>query len=183
MNRRSAAAKASPSLSDRRQLLEARCRAILEDPHGAVEAARAANPMLCWEGFLLVRHARETNAAHAARLERSRQGMTDEDALGQFRRAVKFLLAHSWAVRPTPYRRFNSYGWKHVAERWAGEYVSNGMFLAACHAAGLTVVPVGPGNPNGFVNLSQWLRDDNFHIPPATQLRHIRRAVEATAQA
>lgn len=32
--------------------------------------------------------------------------------------------------------RFGSYGFKHLAEQWAGEYVSNGAFIAAALALG-----------------------------------------------
>jgi hypothetical protein len=83
--------------------------------------------------------------------------MMDEASLRELCTAAEFLYVHHWAYRQTPNRRFTSYGWKHIAERWAGVYVSNGMFLAACYVAGLAVVPE-PDNPNAYINLGDGAR-------------------------
>jgi hypothetical protein len=44
-------------------------------------------------------------------------------------------------LTPTKTPRVCSYVLKHIAERWAGRYVSNGALIAATVAAGLVVEP------------------------------------------
>jgi len=48
-----------------------------------------------------------------------------------FDKVVGWLSAHPEARIKTINRRHSSYGWKHVAERSLGTYVSNGIFIAA----------------------------------------------------
>lgn len=43
-----------------------------------------------------------------------------------------------------------SYGWKHLAQRVLGIYVSNGDFIAAALRTGVRAVPVAERNPNAF---------------------------------
>ena len=44
--------------------------------------------------------------------------------------------------------RIGSYGLKHVVERAAGHYVTNGAFILAAYRLGYTVIPDGPRSPN-----------------------------------
>jgi len=41
-----------------------------------------------------------------------------------------------------------SYSLKHVVERAAGHYVTNGAFILAAHRLGYVVIPEGPRSPN-----------------------------------
>jgi hypothetical protein len=60
-------------------------------------------------------------------------------------------------LTPTKTPRVCSYALKHVAERWAGHYVSNGSLIAAAIARGLVVEspPWWSMNPNVAVGVSQ----------------------------
>jgi|SRR5579863_2182284 len=51
--------------------------------------------------------------------------------------------------------RVGSYGLKHIIERWAGKYVSNGACIQAALDLGLVVRPYGPGNPNARLGVSR----------------------------
>ena len=46
-----------------------------------------------------------------------------------------------------------SYGYKHVVERWAGKYVSNGAFIPAALECGFEIKPVDPLSPNANVKI------------------------------
>ncbi len=55
--------------------------------------------------------------------------------LAEIERARRFLKG--LPTRQTLNRREGStYGLKHVAERWAGDYISNGAFILACYLEG-----------------------------------------------
>lgn len=56
--------------------------------------------------------------------------------------------------RKTLNRKRSSYGWKHVAERAMGEYISNDDFIAAARELGFTVRMI-PGSPNAYINISE----------------------------
>ncbi len=84
------------------------------------------HPELAANGFLTARNA-EIFASERAKL-------LSEDGLGQFQRACEFLV-HVKEVA-TINRRLDAYTLKHVAERWAGDYVSEGAFVAAAIASG-----------------------------------------------
>jgi len=53
-------------------------------------------------------------------------------------------------IRPS----WNSYGLKHVVERWKGTYVSNGAFVAAALLEGYDIAPNGYASLNAYFNLS-----------------------------
>jgi|GEM_PF-3152854 len=76
---------------------------------------------------------------------------------GEFERAVKFLerLPKRKTVNT---RDGGSYQLKHVAERWAGDYVSNGALILAAIHCGFVVTP-DAASPNGCLNIagvSKW---------------------------
>ena len=86
-----------------------------------------------------------------------RDVMLDADHLGQFRRALAFLLACCDRRRELNLRS-TSYGLKHQVEHalWAagerGVYVSNGMFIAAAMTLGFRVEQIA-GTPNAWTNV------------------------------
>lgn len=96
----------------------------------AIEAVCAAHPDLTWHGLGPLRDPRN--------FEPLRARMVLPGAVEEFRRALAFLQA---APEPSGRinRRFDAYAWKGVAERWAGGYVSEGMFLAAALHLGFRV--------------------------------------------
>ncbi len=53
--------------------------------------------------------------------------------------------------------RIGSYGLKHVIERAAGEYVSNGACIQAAVDLGIVATPIEPhtGNPNAWIGVSR----------------------------
>jgi hypothetical protein len=55
--------------------------------------------------------------------------------------------------RKTVNKRIGSYGLKHVVEKSAGVYVSNGSLILAVYRLGYRVVPIGPENPNAYFDL------------------------------
>jgi hypothetical protein len=86
-----------------------------------------------------------------------RDAMLDGDHLGQFRRAMAFLLACCDRRRELNLRS-TSYGLKHQVEhalRAAGErgvYCSNGMFIAAAMTLGFRVEQIAR-TPNAWTNV------------------------------
>jgi len=111
------------------------------DPLAAVEAVRNAHPDLTYEGFRC-RHLTNRNVPNA---------MTSAAAVREFVRASEFLTAAEPYRTKRPTKR-TSYSWKHDAERWAGDYVSNGMFIAAALAHGHVVQPIAD-TPNARISL------------------------------
>ena len=51
--------------------------------------------------------------------------------------------------------RRSSYSLKHIAERAAGNYISNGAFIAAALLEGWTVKRIPGSNPNAWLNISE----------------------------
>lgn len=76
------------------------------------------------------------------------------DGISYFIRAVEWL-------RHIPTRKtvnLGSYGLKHQAERWGGDYVSNGALIAAAIHLGFKVERIS-GTPNALINVagrSKW---------------------------
>ena len=117
----------------------------------AVERIRDAHPDLgpfgWWhQGALITRE----------RFDADREAMTDSDHLGQFRRAMAFLLV-CCDRRHELNQRSTTYGLKHAAEHAmraagvGGIYVSNGMFIAAAMTLGFRVEQIAR-TPNAWLN-------------------------------
>ena len=91
-------------------------------------------------------------------LEASRNKMTGDYSLGEFRRAMAFLLL-CCGRRKSINRKVSSYGLKHSAERVmrdlnvAQYYVSNGAFITAAIALGYKVERI-EGTPNCFFDVT-----------------------------
>jgi hypothetical protein len=87
--------------------------------------------------------------------DRDRAEMTSAGLVHEFERALRFL---SYAGQRFPQAKINhrrtSYSWKHAAERVMGDYISNGMLVAAAYALGFKVA-ANPDSPNPCINLDE----------------------------
>ena len=79
------------------------------------------------------------------------QGQVPEEA--QVESARKWLreMTH---VSPRINRNRTSYGWKHVAEKYTGNYISNGALIQAALLENLKVQHA-KGTPNAFINIKE----------------------------
>jgi len=57
--------------------------------------------------------------------------------------------------RKTVNRLHTSYGYKHMAEKDIGEYVTNGCFIAAAVHCGFDYSPCADNSPNVWFNISE----------------------------
>lgn len=57
-----------------------------------------------------------------------------------------------------------SYGMKHSAERWAGQYISNGALIVAALREGFDVKPVDDDHPNAVFRLFVATAEDDFSL-------------------
>ena len=75
----------------------------------------------------------------------------DRDLREQVQHAMRFLREHA-RPRESFNRRHGSYGLKHMAEKWAGAYISNGALIAAALSLGYEARRF-PGSPNCSFNM------------------------------
>lgn len=117
-----------------------------------VRRAMDLEPALSRFGYRASRDRDETIEEAETRFQTSRAEMLDDQAVGEFIRAVEFLS--KFARRKTINRKRGSYGMKHDAERSTGDYVANGMLIAAALGMGFLAVPTHFGSPNAYFNIS-----------------------------
>ena len=65
-------------------------------------------------------------------------------------------------------RRFTSYTWKHIVERWAYEYISNGSLIVAAISLGFRVERVGD-TPNAWLNIAAKYKLPGQYLPLLAQ--------------
>jgi hypothetical protein len=82
----------------------------------------------------------ETPEEAETRFLTSRAEMLGEHGVDEFIRAVDFLS--KLGRRKSMNRKRSSYGLKHDAESMSGDYVANGMMIAAALAMGLPNAPI-----------------------------------------
>jgi hypothetical protein len=68
--------------------------------------------------------------------------------------ARKWLKDHATPIKSINYKH-SSYGWKHVAEKIVGTYVSNGALLKAAQELGFTIKPMRDRCLNAYINISE----------------------------
>jgi hypothetical protein len=116
-----------------------------------VRRAMDLEPDLSRFGYRVPRDRGETVEDAEARFVASRAEMLDEHAVGEFIRASSFLS--EFRPRKSMNRTRSSYGLKHDAERLAGDYVANGMMIAAALAMGFSAARTHSGSPNAHFNI------------------------------
>ena len=117
-----------------------------------VRRAMDLEPELSGFGYRVARDRSETAEEAEARFLASRTEMLGEHGVDEFIRAAEFLL--KFGRRKTMNRKRSSYGLKHDAERAAGDYVANGMMIAAALAMGFSAERTHAGSPNAYFNIS-----------------------------
>lgn len=86
----------------------------------------------------------------ALRMRNTQIEPQDQDRVpreSEVRRCTAWLKKYA-TPRKTPNREIGSYGLKHIVEKWAGAYVSNGAFILAAHRLGFQMIPDDPLSPN-----------------------------------
>jgi hypothetical protein len=116
----------------------------MDGTKAAVEAVLAAHPDLSAYGIGLY-HGEKTLAERRAEQARWREDMLCPDELVQFEDACRFIA--ETGIRKTVNRRHSSYGWKHIAEKWAETYICNGVMIAAAYHMGVAVKINDSPNP------------------------------------
>jgi hypothetical protein len=109
-------------------------------------------PELSGFGYRVTRDRGETPEEAEARFLKNRAEMLGEHGVDEFIRAAEFLS--KFGQRKSMNRKRSSYGQKHDAEREAGDYVANGMLIAAALALGFSAERTHAGSPNAYFNIS-----------------------------
>lgn len=76
-----------------------------------------------------------------------------EHCFDQFKICIEWL--RNCIIIKTVNTNHTSYTAKHIAEHWAGSYVSNGAFIAAIIFLGIKYQRIGKYSPNIWVALSE----------------------------
>jgi hypothetical protein len=90
---------------------------------------------------------------------RKRNAKSDLWSIGEQPPESEVNLCVEWlekyaTPRKTPNPNTGSYGLKHIIEKWAGTYISNGAFILAAYRMGYRVIPEEPLSPNALVCLN-----------------------------
>jgi hypothetical protein len=117
-----------------------------------VRRAMDFEPELSGFGYRVARDRNETAEEAEARFLASRADMLGQHGVDEFIRAVEFLS--KFGRRKSMNRKRSSYGLKHDAERVAGDYVANGIMIAAALAMGFSAERTQAGSPNAYFNIS-----------------------------
>ncbi|MEH3101662.1 hypothetical protein [Sphingomonas adhaesiva] len=151
---------ASPSDDALRSLSRAIARAMLRSVLDAYPDLTLRGFDSIWQGDDRER-AMPIPERQALLAERRREGYDDDWAADQFELAMIFL-SRQRKIK-TLNRKTGSYGLKHRAEGLSrhfglfthlGNYVANGMLIAAAYASGFTVRRIGFHSYNAFINIS-----------------------------
>ncbi|UWU75944.1 hypothetical protein N2603_39415 [Bradyrhizobium huanghuaihaiense] len=94
----------------------------------------------------------ETPEEVEARFLKNRERMRGEYGVDEFVRAAEFL--RKFGRRKLMNLKCSSCGLKHDVEREAGEYVANGMLIAAALALGFSAERTHAGSPDASFNIS-----------------------------
>lgn len=127
----------------------------------AVRRVQATEASLTSHGYGVGWRSGETMAEHRHKFAAAREAMLSDWSADQFELASIYL--DGFASRKTINRSFSSYRLKHRAEDLSrrhglhthlGNYVANGMLIAAALHAGFDARPVQPGSLNANFNMS-----------------------------
>lgn len=117
-----------------------------------VRRAMDLEPELSGFGYRVPRDRSGTAEEAETRFLASRAEMLSQHSVDEFIRAAEFLS--KFGRRKSVNRKRTSYGLKHDAERAAGDYVANGMMIAAALAMGFSAERTHSGSPNAHFNIS-----------------------------
>ncbi|MGC6500822.1 MAG: hypothetical protein ACON4C_11565 [Henriciella sp.] len=126
-----------------------------------IEPVLEANPRLTTHGFGVPNSYGWSGPKYTNEVKRSRDEYYDDWQCDQFELAL--LLLQHCQKRKTLNRNVTSYGLKHTAERISrehkirtdlGNYVSNGVLIAAAFYEGFDVRPIEWGSLNAYLNIS-----------------------------
>jgi hypothetical protein len=119
------------------------------------------HPQLGYSGFNTLQH-------YPTRQEfrESREWMLDRAYLVEFHLSRAFLRVLPQSEKFN--RRFTSYTWKHIVERWAYEYISNGSLIVAAISLGCRVKRVGD-TPNAWLNIAAKYKLPGQYLPLLAQ--------------
>jgi hypothetical protein len=87
-------------------------------------------------------------------------------------RAIAWLEEWADFLKTFNPRIQSSYGLKHYAENWTGDYVSNGAFIEAARRLGYQIKPSDYGSPNATFNMSVKRYSD--HLRTRHQSPHVQ---------
>ncbi len=118
-----------------------------------IDSVVAKEPTLTAFGLGVFDQSRLTGPERKKKFDDDRAEMYGSECEQQFMQACRFL------AEVAPIATFNSrrtsYGLKHVCERWAGRYISNGMLIAAAIHSGFKWRKVNWDSPNVVFNISE----------------------------
>ncbi|WP_298253220.1 hypothetical protein [Bradyrhizobium sp.] len=117
-----------------------------------VRRALDLEPALSSFGYRVPIDRNETFEEADTRFLASRAEMLELHGIDEFIRAAAFLS--KFGRRKSMNRTRSSYGLKHDAERMSGDYVANGMMIAAALAMGFFAERTHSGSPNAHFNIS-----------------------------
>lgn len=117
-----------------------------------IRKAMDLEPALSRFGYRIARDRGESFEEAEARFLTTRSDMLSEQGVEEFIRAANYLSR--FGRRKSMNRNRGSYGLKHDAERMTGDYVANGMLIAAALAMGFSAERTQLGSPNAHFNIS-----------------------------
>lgn len=117
-----------------------------------IRRAMDMEPTLTHFGFGVFPDRKETREEREAKFAENRAALLHDRVAEEFVRAVDFLSR--FGRRKTINTKRGSYGLKHDAERFTGDYVANGTLIAAALALGFTAKPAYGESPNAYLNIS-----------------------------
>lgn len=135
-------------------------------PHGCLTRALAKagirramdmEPTLTHFGLGVFRDRKQTREEREAEFAENRAALLDDRVAEEFVRAAEFLSR--FGRRKTINTKRGSYGLKHDAERYAGDYVANGTLIAAALALGFAAKPTHWDSPNAYFNISSKIQN------------------------
>jgi len=123
-----------------------------------IRRAMEMEPTLSRFGFGMPWEPKRSVEERRATFRENRTAMLGMSSVDEFVRAAEFLSR--FGRRRTINTKQGSYGLKHDAEKFTGDYVANGMLIAAALALGFTAKPTDAGSPNAFFNISSKVQND-----------------------
>ena len=78
----------------------------------------------------------------------------------EIEKAIEWIHANA-EMRKTINKRYSSYGLKHIAEKWAKQYISNDSLIEAMCQCGYNIQRCHPTSPNYWFNIKTLKEKNN----------------------